>query len=98
MRFKDAYMTAGPWLATGIVEEQYGVFSLTARAFERLDGANTIAWSLFQKPLGHVFNVPEYQVQVPGRAIKWHVENVPHRLLEQTLREKAKGRSDQWPT
>jgi hypothetical protein len=41
-------------------------------------------WSLFQKPVGHVFNVPEYQVPVPGRAIKWHVENVPHRLLEQT--------------
>ena len=29
------YMTMGPWLATGIVEEQYGVFSLTA-AFERM--------------------------------------------------------------
>jgi hypothetical protein len=30
------YMTMGPWLATGAVEDQHGVVTLTARRFERL--------------------------------------------------------------
>jgi hypothetical protein len=28
-------LTMGPYVATGVVEEQYGVFTLTARSFER---------------------------------------------------------------
>jgi DNA-directed DNA polymerase III PolC len=34
-----AYLTTGPYLATGVVEEQYGVFTLTARRFERWSGS-----------------------------------------------------------
>jgi DNA-directed DNA polymerase III PolC len=30
-----AYLTIGPYMATGVVEEQYGVFTLTAHRFER---------------------------------------------------------------
>jgi DNA-directed DNA polymerase III PolC len=30
------YLTMGPWLATGAVEDQHGVVTLTARSFERL--------------------------------------------------------------
>jgi DNA-directed DNA polymerase III PolC len=33
-----AYLTMGPYLAAGVVGEQYGVFSLTARSFERFGG------------------------------------------------------------
>jgi DNA-directed DNA polymerase III PolC len=29
------YLTIGPYVATGVVEEQYGVFTLTARRFQR---------------------------------------------------------------
>ena len=29
------YLTMGPYTATGVVEEQYGVFTITARRFER---------------------------------------------------------------
>ncbi len=29
------YLTMGPYTATGVVEEQYGVFTITARGFER---------------------------------------------------------------
>ena len=29
------HLTMGPYTATGVIEEQYGVYSLTARSFER---------------------------------------------------------------
>jgi hypothetical protein len=29
------YLTIGPYTATGVVEEQHGVFTVTARTFER---------------------------------------------------------------
>jgi hypothetical protein len=32
------YVTAGPYVATGVVEEQLGVYTLTARTFERVCG------------------------------------------------------------
>jgi DNA polymerase III alpha subunit len=32
-----AYLTLGPYLATGVVEEQYGVLTVTARSFCKLD-------------------------------------------------------------
>ena len=32
------YLTMGPYTATGVVEEQYGVFTITARSFERQAG------------------------------------------------------------
>jgi DNA-directed DNA polymerase III PolC len=32
-----AYLTLGPYLATGVVEEQYGVLTVTARRFFKLD-------------------------------------------------------------
>jgi hypothetical protein len=52
----------------------------------RIHGPGTASdWNLLRKPAGHVFNVPEYQAPALGRAIKWHVENVPHTLLEQAL-------------
>ncbi|HVS34382.1 MAG TPA: DNA polymerase III subunit alpha, partial [Gemmataceae bacterium] len=31
------YLTMGPYTVTGTVEEQYGVFTITARGFERID-------------------------------------------------------------
>jgi hypothetical protein len=35
------YLTLGPYTATGVVEEQYGVFTVTARSFGRQDPAGT---------------------------------------------------------
>jgi hypothetical protein len=32
------YLTLGPYLAAGVVEEQYGVLTVTARSFERWQG------------------------------------------------------------
>jgi hypothetical protein len=38
------YLTMGPYVAAGVVEEQHGVYTLTAKSFERLvclaDGCN----------------------------------------------------------
>jgi hypothetical protein len=31
------YLTLGPYVASGTVEEQHGVFTLTARSFERVE-------------------------------------------------------------
>src|SRR5207248_5613700 len=31
-----AYLTLGPYLVTGVVEEQYGVLTVTARRFEKI--------------------------------------------------------------
>jgi DNA-directed DNA polymerase III PolC len=41
------YLTAGPYVATGLVEEQYGVLSVTASRFELVEpgmGAEEIQW------------------------------------------------------
>jgi hypothetical protein len=32
------YLTMGPYLATGVVEERYGAHTITAQRFERPDG------------------------------------------------------------
>jgi hypothetical protein len=32
------YLTMGPYVAMGVVEERFGAYTLTARRFERLDG------------------------------------------------------------
>jgi hypothetical protein len=32
------YLTIGPYLAAGVVEDQYGVFTLTAHSFARFGG------------------------------------------------------------
>jgi error-prone DNA polymerase len=34
------YVTMGPYVAMGVVEERFGSHTITARRFERLDGAN----------------------------------------------------------
>jgi len=31
------YLTLGPYLATGVIEERHGAFTLTARRFVRMD-------------------------------------------------------------
>ena len=35
------YLTMGPYVATGVVEERYGAHTLTARGFERLEASVT---------------------------------------------------------
>src|SRR5207245_1351121 len=45
------YLTMGPYVATGVVEEQHGVFTVTARTFERYPGG--IKWGGEEEALRH---------------------------------------------
>ncbi len=44
-----AYLTLGPYLVTGVVEEQYGVLTVTARRFEKIRSSGQ--WAVKQPGL-----------------------------------------------